>query len=145
VLLDRHETARLLSEPLGRFYPELRPLVDRYGSASSLDEGRFAAVHLLLKAPGLKPYCTSGIQRKANAAKIDDFRDNWWCSFSARTEAAAEPERPVEFPEFVTDAERAAFRREWEKLLQLDTAPNYFGQVVLSWARNHPGDPRAPE
>ena len=145
VLLDRHETARLLSEPLGRFYPELRPLVDRYGSASSLDEGRFAAVHLLLKAPGLKPYCTSGIQRKANAAKIDAFRDNWWCSFSVRTEAAAEPERPVEFPEFVTDAERAAFRREWEKLLQLDTAPNYFGQVVLSWARNHPGDPRAPE
>ena len=51
----------------------------------------------------------------------------------------------MEFPEFFTDSERAAFRREWEKLLQLDTAPNYFGQVVLSWARNHPGDPRAPE
>jgi hypothetical protein len=162
ILLENHAAARAVSGDLARNFPELKPHLDSYLTASDRDAQRFAAAYLLLKSPQLKPYLKSGFPTRRSPRGIDSFRENWWCSFSAngdldspayyifslratgreeRTSRRKEPVAPV----FLMDSEREALRAEWERLLKLDTAPNYLGNIVARWARKNPNDPRTPE
>lgn len=42
------------------------------------DAKKFAAVFLLLKDPGTRPYVEPGVGRLTPLDKIDDYRNNWW-------------------------------------------------------------------
>jgi hypothetical protein len=105
--------------------------------------------------------------------ELDGLRDNWWCGLrtspardaSLTTFQAYQPglyarhgarvDAPVDSlyadpfavpqPEFVTAAERAQTEKEWTALSTVEGAPDYFGRVVLAWAKAHPDDVRVAE
>jgi hypothetical protein len=51
----------------------------------------------------------------------------------------------LEWPAFVSPAERAVAEQEWSALLRIDSGPNELGRRVLDWAKRNPTDPRVPE
>ncbi len=69
---------------------QMTPLAPVLGgdAAAEKDADRrwFSAVLLMLKNPGLHPYADTGFGRETEMNKIDDFRDNWWCSFGTKQE-----------------------------------------------------------
>jgi hypothetical protein len=115
----------------------------------------------MLRNPGMRPYVQIGFGRETPLNKIDNFRDNWWCSFTPGPSGSIEgyyrnasiigkplielyrnsaPAVPFLAPE---DRERA--RREWADLAKLPSAPDYLAGQAIDWAKSHPGDPRVPE
>lgn len=159
ILLDDHQTARALAADLRKHYPALEPLLSEYSSTANTQARRFAAAFLFLKFPGMKPYLTSGVGMRTRLEGIDNLRDNWWCSFNleedldrpaflrynASSDARKRKDAAPAFPDFLNDSDRTRFQQEWRQLLDLDTAPNYLGSLVVSWARKNPRDPRVPE
>ena len=132
-----------------------------YSTAGTREERRFAAVFLMLRHPGLKPYAARGVARKTPLGRIDELRDNWWCSFGAKPEPdtfnyynigapfpeplkCVYPGGKVDPPSFLTASERQAAEREWKKLAALPTAPSYLSRAVIDWALRYPSDPRIP-
>jgi len=110
----------------------------------------FDDVFALLKKPGMHPYVDFGYGRfTKDLAKIDPYRDNWWCS-SSPTKVAPRY-RPVLFQRdspgalFLPAAARAQAAAEWQKLQSLPTAPDWLAAQTLAFARAHPQDPRVPE
>lgn len=51
------------------------------------DEARHAAaILLLLRHPGLKPYVAAHHARRGELREIDSFRENWWCKLGGKRE-----------------------------------------------------------
>lgn len=97
----------------------------------------FDDVFALLKTPGMRPYVDSGYGRYTKEpAKIDPYRDNWWCS----AKAIDSPGAP-----FLPAAARAQAAAERQKLQSVPTAPDWLAAQTLAFARAHPQDPRVPE
>ncbi len=162
VLLDNHAVAMELVPVLEELAPALKSLLRNYVTAQNEEERQFAAIFLLLKSPGLRPYVMAGIGREPPLTRIDSYRENWWCSFNLLEElhdrnfSKGYPEgtKPLQqsgpyaadsFPSFLNEAQKATVREEWGKSFGLGTAPNYLSQRVLEWAKKHPDDPRVPE
>jgi hypothetical protein len=108
----------------------------------------FDDVFALLKKPGMHPYVDSGYGRVTEEpAKIDPFRDNWWCSSNTRSVPRgtawlhSNPAPAL----FLPAAARAQAAAEWQKLQSLPTAPDWLAAQTLAFARAHPQDPRVPE
>lgn len=159
ILLDQWDVAEKLAPELRRQFPALADTLKSVLSAGAEDR-RFAAAWLLLRHPGLKPYLLSSISRRQGIDEIDNLRDNWWCSFrleerldgvpifrywrssNPRAEPASPPTAP---PDFLSPGDRGHLEEEWERLLGLDTAPNYLGRIVCEFAAKNPEDPRVPE
>jgi len=114
----------------------------------------------LLRSPGLKPWVDAGLGRDLpDPAKIDNFRDNWWCiparedvwfyDFARRLTMSDELARIYGKDEpaapFLSAAEQAQADAEWEKLKELPTAPNWLAGQALDWAGRNPDDARIPE
>src|SRR5581483_11717289 len=147
-LLDDDATAMTLAPTVAVLAPELKVLLDAYVAARDKPSKKFAAIYLVLKYPGARPYVDAGTGRTVTLDKIDDYRDNWWCTFG-RT---VDPESPVAkraaktpAPAFLTAAQKAAASAEWKRLTTLGTAPNYLCAQAIKWANLKPDDPRAPE
>ncbi len=168
VLLSEDDTAGALAADLVLSYPELKPELQAWSSATGPESRQFAAAMLMMHFPGVSPFVQSGIPRRARLAGIDDFQENWWCGFGIggdldqptrgrrsylfeydsggpRRAAAKRRPEPAEFPQFLDSAEKAALLAEWGKLAEVETAPSYFGRIVISWAARNPGDARVPE
>jgi hypothetical protein len=132
-----------------------------YLAAQDKDARKFEAVYLMLKNPGLRPFIETGFGRLASMAKIDDLRDNWWCSLnlqgnnyqtdyyrsrsqfstsllalygSSKLEAA-----------FLPETDRAQAAEEWKALAGLPAAPTYLSELAVSYLKTSTADPRAPE
>jgi hypothetical protein len=61
------------------------------------------------------------------------------------TGSATPPPLLPPWPSFLSADQRMAASAERDRLSHIGTAPNYFGRVVLAWAKAHPEDPRVPE
>jgi hypothetical protein len=112
------------------------------------DSPRFDEVFELLKNPGMRPYVDSGYGRYTNElAKIDPYRDNWWCSSSAINVSNNSILRKPDDPgaPFLSAADRDQAAAEWKKLQAVATAPDWLGAQTLAFAQAHPQDPRVPE
>jgi hypothetical protein len=131
--------------------PELRPLVSQWQAAATSEEKRFAAAFLLLRRPEARPYLKPGISRNTKPGSLDSFRDNWWCPVDViqpvQRQADEDSRRPVlstPLPAFLErDSDKVA-----EEIAQLErqgNAAEFLGRIVLSWAKDHPEDPRVPE
>lgn len=143
VMLDDDQTAKVMIPVLTNLAPELEQLLQDYNAAQTVEERRFAAVFLLLKHPGMKPYIPHGIGRTTPLDTIDNFRDNWWCSLGSEMgplTAKAECEMS-----FLTRDEARDAKEQTALLRKVETAPNYLASVVLPWAEDHRDDPRVPE
>ena len=108
----------------------------------------FDDVFALLQTPGMHPYVDSGYGRVTEEpAKIDPFRDNWWCSSNTRSVPRgtawlhSNPAPAL----FLPAAARAQAAAEREKLLSVPTAPDWLAARTLAFAQAHPQDPRVPE
>jgi hypothetical protein len=175
ILLNDLATATNLSSQLMKFEPSLQGDLKSFQSAPSDAEKKFAAILLVLKHPGLKPYVVRGAGRQnpfldtseEPLAKIDDLRDNWWCASMGANPASInyaenedaeygekgkkpelqvkDPDADFPYPDFLTPTQRADATQQWEELTKLGAAPNYLSGQVVEWATSHPDDKRVPE
>jgi len=110
----------------------------------------FDDVFALLKTPGMRPRVDSGYGRYTKEpAKIDPFRENWWCSVNASNVfpwmGSTLTGRDSPGAPFLPAAARAQAAAEWQKLQSLPSAPDWLAAQTLAFARAHPQDPRVPE
>jgi hypothetical protein len=110
----------------------------------------FDDVFALLKTPGMRPYVDSGYGRfTKEPAKIDPYRDNWWCSSNdinvLPRDRAVLTESGSTGALFLPAAGRAQAVAEWRKLQSVPTAPDWLAAQTLAFAQAHPQDPRVPE
>jgi hypothetical protein len=161
ILLGNDALSDELAPVVQKLIPELRQPVAAYIDAHDRDAKRFEAIFLMLKNPGTRPYIETGFGRLTPLAKVDNLRDNWWCTLGA-------PEENFEFnyyksrsrlstplamlygnskPEaaFLSPADRLQAQKEWKSLAALATAPTLLSQEAVSYLRAHSDDPRAPE
>lgn len=163
VLLGNHTLGIQLKPELERLVPGLRDDLRSYATAPNANARYFTASYLILKHPGLRPYINSGVGRITQLNRIDDYKDNWWCSLAGIFQGHLSFESPSELwrqsvgseakeaqikvpaPGFLTEKQKQAFKEEAAKLGNITTAPNYLGDRVLVWAKKNPNDPRVPE
>ncbi len=161
-MLDEFTTGRELAMLARELAPELSEEVALYLNAPDASARRFAVIYTALRFPGLRPYVDNGIGRTTAFARIDNYRDNWWCAladFKGTTTAAERAGESSEdatdttgktpnnddAPQFLSAAQRDAARDELKRLAAFDTAPNFLTQEVLNYAARHPDDARVPE
>jgi hypothetical protein len=164
VLLDA-ATGSSLAPMIARIEPALKPYLDSYSAAKSPEERRFAGVFAILAFPGLRPVVAAGAPRSTPLDHIDNYRDNWWCSFTppkkeggvgynfySRPEVRERtplrilyPDGKLKPPAILDNREQAAAKAELDRLAVLPTAPDFLTGQVLAFAKSFPQDPRVPE
>jgi len=162
-VLNEEQPAREMTPILAGLAPELRKDLDEYVSAPTSEARAFAAVLLILRFPGARPYFGGYLTQPRQLNRIDNYRDNWWCSFKPPTQPSFEsnyyemrsrlrepldvlyPNRQISYPDFLEEADRTAATDEWNRLMATGTAPNFLSRQVIEWARKNPKDPRIPE
>ena len=162
VMLGRSDMAHRLSPLVSSLVPEAADELAEFEKSQG-ESARFAAAYTMLRNPGFHPYPEAGYGRMTRMDKIDELRDNWWCTqpahaskqwtanpyfFPNTTEGPAiheiygdaEPSAP-----FFTAKQKETAEKEREDLSQVSAGPSYLGKISLRWAAGHPDDPRAPE
>jgi hypothetical protein len=163
VLLENDAIAQDLGPRLVQLAPELEPAVESYLSAKTPDDRAFAAVYAILRSPGMRPYVEAGAGRETPPEKLDNLRDNWWCSYAttAQPQANGAPryewsavssslrqvyaDGKIPTPKFLTEQDSKIAESEFEILTNLPSAPDWLGTAAIAFAKTHPGDPRVPE
>lgn len=79
-LLGNFAAAQKVGDTAALLRPQLKAYVNQYNAATSDEERRFAALFAIIYFPGLRPFVDAGHPRSTDFDKIDDYRDNWWCS-----------------------------------------------------------------
>lgn len=162
ILLDDTSVSLRLVPVWEALQPELKDILEAYRAEKSPESGRFAAVFMMLKFPGMRPIVYSGVSRKTPLNKIDSYRDNWWCVPQADADQgvgnvtdglpdvsgpsrllypAGEPPSPA----FLHAEQKTKGQQEWKRVRALGVAPNYFAREVVAFGKQHPDDPRVPE
>ena len=161
VLLDNDTLARELAPLVQTLAPELKQPFTGYMGASDKDARKFEAIYLMLKNPGLRPFIETGFGRLTPIAKIDDLRDNWWCSLSPQVEnyqsnyyhSRAQFSTPLAMlygngksaAVFLAQGDRAQADSEWNALKAIAAAPTFLSEQAVNYLKTHAADPRAPE
>jgi hypothetical protein len=164
ILLNDDPAARELAQMLSSLAPDLAAELMAYSGAPTLEARRFAAVFLISHRPELHPYIYAGLGRETASGTIDNYRDNWWCDFTAADEvqfhtfnfyemgtkiggalSTIYPNGKTIAPQFMSATEQRVADKEWNVLSGLPSAPSWLGQQVLDWSKAHPDDPRVPE
>jgi hypothetical protein len=159
-LVDDLTAVRALIPDVAREDPTIREAIahfQRLDDATLRDE----LVILLLRGPGLRPFLPAWPYRDpvwggspTGLRSMSGMRDNWWCRMDARPPSTrySEPQlalHPFETqlpdPAFLTASQRTLAQQEWQRLRDVDAAPNELGRRALDWAYRTPGDPRVPE
>jgi hypothetical protein len=161
VLLDNDGLARELAPLVQTLAPELKQPLTAYSGTADKDARKFEAVYLMLKNPGLRPFVETGFGRLTPLAKIDDLRDNWWCSFGTRGEdyqnnyyrSRAQFSTPLAIlygsrkseAAFLAQPDRTRADTEWNALKGIAAAPTFLSEQAVNYLKTHEADPRAPE
>ncbi|HMV85552.1 MAG TPA: hypothetical protein PKA34_20805, partial [Blastocatellia bacterium] len=149
VLLDDDDTAKATAPALLELLPEMKAQLTAYLDAKDAVERKDAALYLLLKFPGMRPYVDTGMARTTAHSQIDNYRDNWWCGIEGRffsEDAVLSPKQTAtETPSFLSAAQKSALAAEKRKLAALEIGPNDLCQRAVAWAKRNPADPRVPE
>jgi len=161
ILLGDEKTARSLAPILQDLAPDLKPSLQKYLDAGDARARIFAAVFLMLRNPGMRPYVQVGFGRETPIDKIDDFRDNWWCTFAPDQNGSlpgyyrnasiiGEPLRELyqdgaPKARFLPADEQERGKREWSQLATLGAAPDYLAAQTIEWAKSNRSDARMAE
>ncbi len=158
-LLDKPTIASGLMVVAGKSQPLSKTYLEQYASAQSREERRFAAVFTILHFPGMRPYVDSP-PRTTAFSKIDNYRENWWCSDVGSIVDSGNAEKDtlsdiqlnqlsrqmvLPSPPFLTSDQARDAQSELKQLQKLGAAADYLPATVLQWVKAHPDDPRAPE
>jgi hypothetical protein len=154
VVLGDYKVAEEVAPVLNNLLPEFSGLLHDFVSTTQPDAKKFSGIYAWLKFPGLEPVVDVGIGRQTPLSQQDTYRDNWWCSAAFPTHPENKEETgPISFtaaegnrnPAFLSAAEIAAAKKEYQQLATIGAAPNYLCQQVIQWAKTTPNDPRVPE
>jgi hypothetical protein len=169
VLLNDDRAAREIAPQLAAVAPELQKPLSEYPAEKSASARQFAAVFLILRFPGLRPFVTGGLPRFSfdgpeQLDAIDPYRDNWWCMIGPTAAGSpftqnfytmyaklspplreVYPNGQIPLPTFLNASQREALGKERSILQALPSAPTWLAQQVLGWAKSHPDDARVPE
>jgi hypothetical protein len=167
IVLNDETAAHQLVPVLASLAPDLAPLLQSFDSADSAELRRFASTFLLLHSPEFHPYVSSGIGRETLPGKIDNYRDNWWCSLKSPKDAIEGDYESAGYyygftrldgplanlyvtngqlhPAFLTDTERQTAEVEWTALTKFERASDWLAKETLTFAKAHPDDPRIAE
>jgi hypothetical protein len=169
VLVGDGQAALRLGEKVKEYWPDLKGDLARYEKAEDEGTRKFCFALTLLQHPGIQPYLRASLHRQTPIDRIDDLRENWWCSFQEAEpmhEAGYEKRNRIEsrrlYPQdtadmhlpsaqkiptvpFLTTTERQAALSELDRLRQIPAAPDFLCEETLKWARAHRDDPRVPE
>lgn len=136
-------------ERVVKLQPASAAAVDGFLSARDPDEARFAAVYLVLRAPGLRPalldaqYDTVNVAVARNLA-TDAYEHRFGCWTGAWVRGMHLP-----FPGslgFLSADQRDAAEAESEKILEAEPwEATYLARESVGWALKHPDDSRVPE
>ncbi len=167
-LLNDAASAAILSRALAQQLPQSAGYLADYAAATDQPTREFAAAFAMLHFPGMRPSVVGGVDRDTPLDKIDNYRRNWWGQYAGpnfdggwrycgsawddgEQDNAADPAKlpspspGPNWPLFLSTDDRKLTDAQRGWLLSVGTAPNYFGRVVLAWAKAHPDDPRVPE
>lgn len=155
VVLGDSETARTLAGRVAQLKPELAAEMRAYLDEKNPAAAHFAAVFLMLRAPGLEPVIRFGMGRETPVMKSDIFRDNWWLLQPGATPYDGEHNHQALFDlypdghfgptQFLPESQRSAADREWQQLTRAANSVNYLCAQTLDWAHIHPQDERVPQ
>ena len=173
ILLDDYKTARELSPIMLKYFPQENKHLMNYEVVKKESERKFVAAYILLKYPGMRPYIAKGVGKLTPLNKIDNYRENWWCSLkpgvdfsapnrikgylysqmqkkpdtdnSSESRNTSNKSKRDGWPEFLTSGQIETAMHEKSMLSQVPTAPNYLTKIINDWAKLHPKDPRVPE
>jgi hypothetical protein len=148
VLLERWEVERALEPALAQAAPELAADLARVAKRSQPQARKLAAVLLMLKAPGLKPYVQT--YRTRGLKELDVCLGNGWCTRPAEDLTTRCQQQETEgdscrLPRFFTAQELEAAVQESQKLAALEPGPEGLIRLVLEHAHAWPEDPLVPE
>jgi hypothetical protein len=106
----------------------------------------FPATLVILRSPGLRPIVEAGFSRFRSFDVIDSFRDNWWCDHPQYESSGsdASPQKPEKVT-YLSNDDQAHGESEYNRLMDLPSAPIFLGQRVMEYAKAHPDDPDVPE
>ncbi|MBZ5522035.1 MAG: hypothetical protein LAP21_07310 [Acidobacteriia bacterium] len=159
VMLGRHDVAARILEVMEKAYPRLQPSLRSYAAASMQDQKDHEALLILLSNPGLRPYVNAGAARETPIFKIDNYRDNWWCTDlgadldnihyakwirDGSGHAIRKDDTPP-FPEYLTREQRTQADSEWRRLAAFGPGPNFLMMRSLQWAHDDPTNPKVPQ
>jgi len=137
--------------------------LNAFAKTSSNPERQFEAVWWILHHPELQPWVRSGVQRGTPDGKIDDLRDNWWCSPKKADQrsyqfnyyemhAVLSPVLQRLYPpdhkpaaEFLNDNQAKQVTAEQETFDTAGSGPTFLSSEVVRWVKSHPRDARNPE
>jgi len=155
LLLNQPQLFADLTEAAIAASPELKRFSKEFSEAKSAEERRFVAASAVAHFPALRPYIDSTFPREAKFEQIDNFRDNWWCADIGQDQDRVNYEKqfdqrhPGSVPHaavpFLTAEQASTAESEWETLRSMGSSYNYLPKVIITWAKAHPDDPRAPE
>lgn len=149
VLLDRQQDASAIAPIVESARPELKPYLDKYAQARSLEDRRFLSAFAIVHYPGWRPFVPSTSPRVTRFDYADDFRDNWWGEVDVPgeifRERSAEEKLIVKPPRFYSSADTEQAHRELQQLANLGASGDWLPDTLVDWARKHPEDERAPE
>ena len=165
VLLTDAASAKQLGSALSQQLPSAAKYVSAYDAATDPAARDFAGAFAILHFPGMDPYVNGGMLRQTPIAEIDNYRQNWWAQdlstdsggivygaicgpwsdYRDKTPAYVPPSLNPVSPGFLSPDERTLAGTQWKQLQAVGPAPNYFGRIVLDWAKDHPTDQRVPE
>jgi hypothetical protein len=161
VLLRRDDQGLRVASVLRELAPGLIPDLDRYHQAATPDDRHRAGIILLLRTPGMSTQ-VRGIEDDAKLARDQPsrtfdhlFRDNWWCGPQHADDRntrrrsvvidALYPGTDVQFPEFVTDDQRATAQKELADIASAGSGKRYLASEAIAWAKERPTDSTAAE
>lgn len=143
VLIGDNATAKTLAETLKTLNKAKQPLVDGYLNATTPEARKFAATFLMMQFSSAQPNVGYGPLTE------DGYGDasGWWWAASPTVKYDVQSATPIETfePEFLNATQKAQVQKEITKLKAVPTAPDYFAQTVLAWAKTHPTDDRLPK
>lgn len=160
MLIGDLKSADQLQTVLQQLDSPLWHAMEPFRSAPSPAEKQFVGLFIILNNPGMKPSVHESFLRSATLGELDEYRDNWWCTdmgVGANWGQSYEPynkdinlkfvDRDPDFPspQWLTASQIETAKREWAKLSQVGTAPNYLVQQVIAYAKQHGEDPRVPQ
>lgn len=173
ILLKNESVARELEPVLTGLLPELKTVLTDYDSATDPEHRAFAAALAILRNPGFRPFVSANpargwfisVPEESGFGKIDDFHDNWWCTFApppkdqnwggwnyyrmfaSPRESLQDvyPGGAVGEPGFLPPEGKGEAEQEWAALAAQPSAPRWLGKTMVEWANAHPDDPLVPE
>ena len=156
VILGDVAAAQKFAARLGALKPVLAAEMRTYAAEKDPAASQFAAVFLMLRAPGFEPLVRYGAGRETPVTKSDVFNDNWWALEPEGTKYNEESNHQALFdlyPDgqfgpiaFLPPAQRTEAQKEFEQMrARAENAVNFLCSVTLNWAGTHPNDARVPQ